>query len=116
MHSLTVVPSKEHSRRQGRSRRGVEIGGESDVKSQAGSGHGSSRRGGGRRISLVEVEEGAGASISPKAASAMVVGGGRNGRATAEAIQIASELEREREGRVGLGWVGLTDPDPSQLV
>jgi hypothetical protein len=62
------------------------------------------------------MEEGAGASISPKVASAMVTGDGQNGRATAEVIQIASELEGERGRRVGLGWVGLTDPDPSQLV
>jgi hypothetical protein len=49
-------------------------------------------------------------------AAAMVTGGGRSSQATAAAMQIASELERERERRVGLGWVGLTDPDPRQLV
>jgi hypothetical protein len=65
---------------------------------------------------LEELVEGAGADISPKVASAMVAGGGRNGRAMAEAIQIASGLEREGRWRLGLGWVSLTDPDPSQLV
>jgi hypothetical protein len=54
---------------------------------------------------LVEVEEDAGASILPKVATVMVAGVGRNGRATAEAIQIASELERERE-RGEWGWAG----------
>jgi hypothetical protein len=62
------------------------------------------------------MEEGTGASISPKVASAMVAEDGRNGQATAEVIQIAIKLEEERGRRVGLGWVGLTDPDPSQLV
>jgi hypothetical protein len=63
------------------------------------------------------MEEGAGASISPKVASTLVAGGGRNGRATAEAIQITRGTTRVREeSEWGLGWVGLTDPDPSQLV
>jgi hypothetical protein len=65
---------------------------------------------------LVELVGGAEASDSPKVAAAMVTGGGRSGQATAAAIQFASGLERERVRRVGLGWVGLTDPDPSQLV
>jgi hypothetical protein len=43
------------------------------------------------------MKEGAGASISPKVASAMVAGDGRSGRATAEAIQITSEATRVRE-------------------
>jgi hypothetical protein len=62
---------------------------------------------------LVELVEEAAASISPMAAMAMVAGDGRNGRATAEAIQIARASSGVRERRLGLGWVGLTDPDPS---
>jgi hypothetical protein len=65
---------------------------------------------------LVELVEGAEGSVSPLVATAMVAGDGRNGRATAEAIQIARVDGGEREGRLGLGWVGLTDPDPSQPV
>jgi hypothetical protein len=66
---------------------------------------------------LVELVEGVVGSILPMVATAMVAGVGRNGRATAEAIQIARGTTRERErGRLGLGWIGLTDPDPSQLV
>jgi hypothetical protein len=46
---------------------------------------------------LVEVEEDTGASISPKVASTMVAGDGRNGLATAEAIRSpASSRVRER--------------------
>jgi hypothetical protein len=64
----------------------------------------------------VEEEEGAEGSSSPMVATALVVGGGRNGRATAEAIQ-SPAISRVRErSEWGLGWVGLTDPDPSQLV
>jgi hypothetical protein len=77
------VPGKEPVR--------FEIGGESDVKSRAGSDHGSPRRGSGCRISLVELEEGTGVSISPKVASALVAGDGRSGRATTEATRIARE-------------------------
>jgi hypothetical protein len=38
---------------------------------------------------LVELVEGAEGSVSPLVATAMVVGDGRNGRVTVEAIQIA---------------------------
>jgi hypothetical protein len=51
------------------------------------------------------MEEGAGASISPKVASAMVAGGGRNRQATAAANQIARGAMREREGG-DWGWAG----------
>jgi hypothetical protein len=46
---------------------------------------------------LVEEEEGAEGSISPMVATAVVAGDGRNGRATAEAIQIAKESTGVRE-------------------
>jgi hypothetical protein len=64
---------------------------------------------------LVEIEEGAVASISPKVATAEATGDGRSGQATAAAIQIASELERERGERVRAGLGRLTDPDPSRV-
>jgi hypothetical protein len=55
---------------------------------------------------LVEIEEDAGASISPKVAVAELAGVGRNGQAAA-AIQIARGFDgRERGERVRLGWVG----------
>jgi hypothetical protein len=47
---------------------------------------------------LVAIEEGAGASDSPKVVVAMVAGVGRSGQAAAAAIQIARG-EREREMR-----------------
>jgi hypothetical protein len=75
------------------------------VKSRAGSSHGSPRRGGGQRNYLVEVEEGAAASISPKVATAKVTGAGRNRQATAAANQIARGTTREREGG-DWGWAG----------
>jgi hypothetical protein len=46
---------------------------------------------------LVEIKEDAGASVSPNVAAAMVARVGRNGVATAAAIQIASGLSRDRE-------------------
>jgi hypothetical protein len=53
------------------------------------------------------MEEGAGASDSPKVAAAMVAGVGRSGQVAAAAIQIArGERERERCASEGLGWVG----------
>jgi hypothetical protein len=94
VHTHTEVPSKKHSRRQGRSRRGVEIGGEPDAKSRAGSGHLFPRRGGGRRNGSVEMEEGAGASISPKVATAMATGVGRKGQVTAATIQSPARSRR----------------------
>jgi hypothetical protein len=103
-----LITSKEHNRRQGRSRRGVEIGGESDVKSRAGSDHGSPRRGSGRRNSLVEMKEGARASISPKMASALV-GGGDTDR------QWGDEGERGA-ARAGLGRFDQTRPEPFGLA
>jgi hypothetical protein len=55
---------------------------------------------------LVEIEEGAGASISPKVATAEVSGAGRN-RQAAATIQIASGIdEGEKVSVWGLGWVG----------
>jgi hypothetical protein len=54
---------------------------------------------------LVEIEEGTGASVSPKVATAEATGVGRNRQATAAAIQIASGIDgRERGERMGLGW------------
>jgi hypothetical protein len=56
---------------------------------------------------LVEIEEDAGASVSPKVATVEATGVGRSGQATAAAIQIARGIDgRERRERVGLGWVG----------
>jgi hypothetical protein len=95
-----------------------EDGGDREANIWVRSSHRSPRRGSGHRIGSVEEEEGAEGSVSAMVATAMVVGDGRNGRATAEAIQIARESTgvRERERRLGLGWVGLTDPDPSRLA
>jgi hypothetical protein len=56
---------------------------------------------------LVEVEEGAEASVSPKVATAEVIGVGRGRQATAVVIQIASGIERKR-GASG-GWAGSVD-------
>jgi hypothetical protein len=65
---------------------------------------------------LVGIEEDAGASVSPKVAVAELAGVGRNGQAMAAAIQIARGVDGRKGGeRVGLGWVGLTDLDPSQV-
>jgi hypothetical protein len=86
------------------------------VKSRAGSSHGSPRSRGGHRNSLVGIEEDAGASISPKMATAEATLDGRSGQATAAAIQIANELERERGERVRAGLGQLTNPDPSRLA
>jgi hypothetical protein len=65
-----------------------------------------------RQIHSVEVVEDTGASISPKMATVMVAGGGRDGRATAGAIWIARELGgwegRRRERGVGLGRLTQT--------
>jgi hypothetical protein len=56
---------------------------------------------------LVEIEEGAGASISPKVATAEVTGAGWNRQAAAAAIQIARGIdEGEEVSEWGLGWVG----------
>jgi hypothetical protein len=63
----------------------------------------------------VEVEEGTGASVSPKVATTEVTGVGRGWQATAVAIQIASEIEGERGERMGAGLGLLTDPDPRRV-
>jgi hypothetical protein len=47
----------------------------------------------------VEVEEGAGGSISPMVATALATGDGRSGQAAAAAIQIARGTTREKEMR-----------------
>jgi nicotinamide mononucleotide (NMN) deamidase PncC len=66
---------------------------------------------------LGEEEEGSEGSVSPLVVTAMVTGVGRNGRATAEAIQIARGSTGVKErSEWGLDWVGLTDPDPSRLA
>jgi hypothetical protein len=51
------------------------------------------------------MKEGAASSISPMEAATMVAEDGRNGRATAEAIQIARGATGVRE-RGGQGWAG----------
>jgi hypothetical protein len=86
------------------------------VKPRAGFDHGSPRRGGGRRRSWVEVVEDTGASISPKEATAILIGGSRNRRATATAIQ-SPESSRVRGEETGeKGRAGSVDPDPNRLV
>jgi hypothetical protein len=74
----------------------------------------SPRRGGGRQNLLVDLVEGAAASISPKVASALVAGIGRNGQTIAAVIQ---SLEGERRGgrgrvRAGLGRFDRPRPEP----
>jgi hypothetical protein len=64
---------------------------------------------------LVEIEEDAEESILPKVALAELAGVGRNGQATAAAIQIARELGEERVEHEGAGLGRLTDPDPSRV-
>jgi hypothetical protein len=100
----------------GRSRRGVDHGGDREAKTRAGSSHRSPRRGGSRRIYLVEMEEGAEESSSPKVAAAELAGVGRNRQATAGRLGFRQSRAREREGKrvreSSVGWVGLTDPDP----
>jgi hypothetical protein len=81
----------------GRSRRGVEFSGDREANSRARSSHGSSRRGGGRRNHLVEIEEGAEESSLPKVAAAELAGVGLNRQATTGRLGFAGELERERE-------------------
>jgi hypothetical protein len=72
----------------------------------------SPRRGRFRDFQLEALEEEVEGSILPKVAAVIIAGVGRNGRATAEAIQIASELESEREGRVGAGLGRFDRPRP----
>jgi hypothetical protein len=67
----------------------------------------------------VEVEENTGASISPKVASAMAVGGSRCGKAAAAAMQVAREAtggEREEVARAGLGQFDRPRPEPAGLA
>jgi hypothetical protein len=60
--------------------------------------------------------EGVGVTVLPQASAAEANGAGRNGRATAAAINVRPSLARKRgEERGRLGWVGLTDPDPSRV-
>jgi hypothetical protein len=68
--------------------------------------HRSPRRGSSRRFQLEEVVEGVGAMVLPQASVAEATGVGRNGRATAAAIEGSPELARKRGGERGLGWVG----------
>jgi hypothetical protein len=65
----------------------------------------------------VEVEEDAGASISPKVVVAELAGVVRNGQATVAAIQIARGLdERERGANgAGLGQFDRPRPEPGWL-
>jgi hypothetical protein len=64
---------------------------------------------------LEEGVEGVEATVLPQASAAEVTGAGRNGRAMAAVIRVSRSLERKRGGERGLGWVGLTDPDPSRF-
>jgi hypothetical protein len=60
----------------------------------------------------VEIEEDAGASVSPKVAVAELAGVGRNGQAAAAAIQIARGVDGRQGGeRVGPSRVGLAEPE-----
>jgi hypothetical protein len=68
-------------------------------------------------IPLVELVEGAEASVSPQLAMAEATGVGRGRQATAAAIQIASGIEG-RERRASGGWAGSVDrprPEPGRL-
>jgi hypothetical protein len=71
-------------------------------------------RGGDRQNLLVDLVEGAAASISPKVASALVAGIDRNGQATATAIQSPEGERRGGRGRVraGLGRFDRPRPEP----
>jgi hypothetical protein len=45
----------------------------------------------------------------------LVIGVGRSSQAAAAAMQIARGMTGDGGSEWGLGWVGLTDPDPSWL-
>jgi hypothetical protein len=68
-------------------RRGIAVGVPGVSRSRGERSPRSPRRGGGRRNCLVEVKEGAAASIFPKEASARIIGAGRNRRETTAAMQ-----------------------------
>jgi hypothetical protein len=63
----------------------------------------------------VEIEEDAGASVSPKVATAEATGAGRNRQATAAVIQIARGIEGKERRVNGAGLGRLTNPDPSRV-
>jgi hypothetical protein len=115
-HRETQAPEQAQLAQQAPARRGTASGVLGGGRSRGERSPRSPRREGGRRFHLVELVGGAGASDSPEVVAAMVAGVGRNGQAAAAAIQIARGVDgRQRGERVGLGWVGLTDPDPSQV-
>jgi hypothetical protein len=82
----------------GRSQRGVELDGDRDTKTQAGSSHRSPRRGGGHQINLVEEEEGTERSVSPKVAAVEFAGGDQNHRAMVRRLGFCQRRAQEREG------------------
>jgi hypothetical protein len=86
-------------------------------RSQAGRPPRSPRGGSRRRFYLVELVEGAEASVSPKVATAEATGAGRRGQVAVVAIR-SHRRERESRGRgerLRRVWVGLTDPGPGRL-
>jgi hypothetical protein len=65
---------------------------------------------------LEEGLEDAEAQRLPQVAVAGFAGGGLEHRAMAAATRVRQSISGKREVRErGLGWVGLTDPDPSWL-
>jgi hypothetical protein len=116
MHTHQLTTSVMHSMRQEEVWRGDGLGGDRVAKTREGSSHRSPRRGSGRRIYSVEKEEGAEGSILPKLAVAESAEGSRNRQATARRLGLRrSQSAGKRGEREGLGWVSLTDPDPSRL-
>jgi hypothetical protein len=114
-HRETQAPEQAQVAQQAPAWRGTASGVLGDGRSQGKRSPRSPRTGGGRRFHLVELVGGAGASDSPKVVTAMATGVGQRGQTTAAVIQIARGFDKRERGRMGLGWVGLTDPDPSRV-
>jgi hypothetical protein len=77
----------------------------------------SPRRGGGRRFCLVEMIEGAEASVSAKVAAAETTGVGRRSQVAAAAIRHRQRYSRGERGERG-GWAGSVDrprPEPGRI-
>jgi hypothetical protein len=119
-HTLTLPPANTREAQapeqaqQAPARRGTASGVLGGGRSRGERPPRSPRRGGGRRFHLVEMEEGAEKSISPKVAAAKTTGVGRRGQAAAAAIQLSPESRGEREESEG-GWARSVDrprPEP----
>jgi hypothetical protein len=77
--------------------------------------HRSPRRGSTHQIQLEERVEDVEAQRLPQVAVAEFARGEQERRAMAAAIRVRQSIVGKRGVREGLGWVGLTDPDPSRL-